>query len=622
MDCVDKKMQSIKNKSNMKVLKLFFFFVLISFCGGKISAQMNSNVALANEYYKQGEVDKALKLYFQLSNNAENIAYIHNNFLELLEVKNLEKEAEKYLKKIRTQFPANLRFDVDLIDFYINNNDSLKANKSFEDLKSKIIQQPALLQSAAQYLVNKQHNEYAEGLYLAARKQLRDPTAFSVQLATLYRYSNQKDKMVSEYIVYAEERPNNLRYVKNMLQLALTEQEDLEDLIEYLMANIQKNAGNEVYNDLLIWANLQINNFFGAFIQAKAIDRRSGLKGDNSIEIGQIAFENREFEVAETIFKYVVDNYPDSRNYIYSKQMQIRSKENLIKNKFPIDTTAIRNLANDYAQLIDQTGLSRYTLEAYRQKSLLHAFYLREPAKAARILNQIINVNNADQEIVAKAKLDLGDIYIILEEPWESVLLYYQVEKSHKNAHLGELAKLKNAKLSYFKGDFTLAQEHLDILKTATRREIANDAMDLSILIKDNTILDSTQSALREYAAIDLLLYQNKRKQATERLNSMLVEHAEHPIKDDVLWLLAKINKEKGNYQSAIEILNEIIHELPYDILTDDALFEVAVIYEELLEDTQKASEIYQQLLKDYPGSIFVAEARKRFRKMRGDFVN
>ncbi|MBK6267153.1 tetratricopeptide repeat protein [Marivirga sp. S37H4] len=595
--------------------------ILLTFCTNAFG-QISSEVELANEYYRQGDVDKAIDLYNKLAEKPQNIAYIHNNYLELLEIKQRNKETEKYLKKVRSQFPSNIRFDVDIIDFFVYSNDSSKAEKYYQELEKKIINQPSLMQSAAQYLVNKQHNQFAEKLYLAARQRLKDPTAFSVQLATLYRYTNEKDKMVREYMTYAEERPNNLRYVKNMLQLSLTEEEDLESFIEYLMVNIQTDADNEIYSDLLIWANLQINNFFGAFVQAKAIDRRAGLKGDNSIEIGQIAFENEAFEVAETIFQYIVNTYPESRNYIYAKQMLIRSKENIIKHHFPIDTVAIRSLVKSYDQLIEETGLSQFTLEAYRQKALLHAFYLQEPEKASKILQEIISFNNTDQEIVAQAKLDLGDIFIILEQPWESVLLYYQVEKSHKNTQLGEAAKLKNAKLSYFKGDFTLAQEHLDILKKATRREIANDAMDLSILIKNNTILDSTQKALREYAAIDLLLYQNQQREAVERLNRMLVEHEEHPIKDDVLWLLARIDKESGNYEEAIQKLNQIVEDLPYDILTDDALFEMATIYETLINDTQKAKELYQKLLTDFPGSIYVAEARKRFRSMRGDFVN
>ncbi|WP_296619632.1 tetratricopeptide repeat protein, partial [Marivirga sp.] len=203
-----------------------------------------------------------------------------------------------------------------------------------------------------------------------------------------------------------------------------------------------------------------------------------------------------------------------------------------------------------------------------------------------------------------------------------SVLLYYQVEKSHKNENLGETAKLKNAKLSFYKGEFELAQEHLDILKNATRREISNDAMDLSILIKNNTILDSTQKALRAYADVDLMLYQNKFQKAQQTLDSLIIEYQEHPILDELLWLKAKRDKETGEYIKAIDLLQRIVFDMPYDILTDDALFEMAKIYEELIQDTAKAKEYYQKLLTDYPGSIFVAEARKRFRNLRGDFLN
>ena len=166
-----------------------------------------------------------------------------------------------------------------------------------------------------------------------------------------------------------------------------------------------------------------------------------------------------------------------------------------------------------------------------------------------------------------------------------------------------------------------MAQEHLDILKNATRREIANDAMDLSILIKNNTILDSTQKALRAYADVDLMLYQNKQIKANKALDSLIEEYEEHPILDELLWLKSRLTKQKGEYEKSIELLTQIVYDMPYGILTDDALFEMAMIYEELIDDKEKAQEYYQQLLTDYPGSIFVAEARKRFRKLRGDFV-
>jgi tetratricopeptide (TPR) repeat protein len=602
----------------MRYFLLTYFFLTSIFSFG----QANQKIGLASAYYQEGEYEKAISIYRELAESPQNISFIHNNYLEILYTKQYNKEAEKYLKNVNKIFANNISYQVDFVDFYITINDSAKAEKAYNQIEVQVLENLGNMRSAAQYFINKQHRAYAERLYLAAREIMRDPNAFAIQLATLYRYTNQKDKMVDEYLKYAIERPGNLRYVKNMLQMSLTEDEELQAFVEKIMQKLQKSSEKDMYADLLIWANLQLENFYGAFVQARAIDKRNQLEGKNSLEIGELAFENEDYDVAEMIFSYVVDNYSNSRNYIKAKQLMIKTQEIRVKNNFPIDTTAIRNLVFSYKNLIKEIGLSHYTLVAYRQQALLHALYLEEHEKAIEMLKEVIDFPNADDKIVAQAKLNLGDIYVITEQPWESVLLYYQVEKSHKNENLGETAKLKNAKLSFYKGEFELAQEHLDILKNATRREIANDAMDLSLLIKNNTILDSTQKALRAYADVDLMLYQNKYLKAQLTLDSLIVEYKEHPILDELLWLKAKRDKETGEYLDAIDLLHRIVFDMPYDILTDDALFEMAKIYEELIEDTTKAKEYYQQLLTDYPGSIFVAEARKRFRNLRGDFVN
>jgi tetratricopeptide (TPR) repeat protein len=223
--------------------------------------------------------------------------------------------------------------------------------------------------------------------------------------------------------------------------------------------------------------------------------------------------------------------------------------------------------------------------------------------------------------------LDLGDIYLLKGEPWESSLLYSQVEKTQKENPVGYEAKLRNAKLSYYKGDFRLAQEHLDILKEATTREIANDALDLSMRIKENIAFDSVGEALKEYASVELMLYQNKTDEALQRLEKLKqgVSVSGKPISnqtilDDVYWLEANIRMKRGQFENALTLLQKIRDEFPDDILTDDAYFLQGEIYERQLKDKEKAMEIYREFLNKYPGSVYAAEARKRYRIMRGDF--
>jgi tetratricopeptide (TPR) repeat protein len=226
----------------------------------------------------------------------------------------------------------------------------------------------------------------------------------------------------------------------------------------------------------------------------------------------------------------------------------------------------------------------------------------------------------------------LGDVYLLKEESWESTLLYSQVEKTQKETSLGYEAKLRNAKLSYYKGDFKLAQDHLNILKEATTREIANDAMDLSIRIKENTAFDSAGTALKEYAEIELLLYQNKTHQALDRINTLKKnEEGQDSLKsrpgtstilDDVYWLEANLRMKQGEFQTAVGLLQKILDHYGSDILADDAFFLQGEIYERQLGDKPKAMEIYREFLNKFPGSVYAAEARKRFRQLRGDFTD
>jgi tetratricopeptide (TPR) repeat protein len=79
---------------------------------------------------------------------------------------------------------------------------------------------------------------------------------------------------------------------------------------------------------------------------------------------------------------------------------------------------------------------------------------------------------------------------------------------------------------------------------------------------------------------------------------------------------------EMGKFQNALENFEKIISMHSYDLYGDDAIFYAAKIYDENLKNKEKANELYQSLLVKHPGSIYTAEARKNFRKNRGDQVN
>ena len=254
-----------------------------------------------------------------------------------------------------------------------------------------------------------------------------------------------------------------------------------------------------------------------------------------------------------------------------------------------------------------------------RQLANLKAFKLNQLSAAQTILEEALAIPGVKDQTLAEIKLDLADIYILNNDRWEAALLYGQVEKSFSNEPLGQEAKFKNAKLSFYNGDFSWAKAQLDVLKASTSQLIANDALDLSLLLQDNLAFDTTGNALKMYAKADLLQFKNQLDESLTLLDSINIAFPNNDLADDILQSKSKIYIKKSDYKKTSEILNELIEKYSFSIWADDALFNLAMLEEEKLDDKINAQKHYEKLMTDFPGSLFVIEARKRFRNLRGD---
>ena len=86
--------------------------------------------------------------------------------------------------------------------------------------------------------------------------------------------------------------------------------------------------------------------------------------------------------------------------------------------------------------------------------------------------------------------------------------------------------------------------------------------------------------------------------------------------------LKGRMAESQLSYEKAISFYTEVITNHYFDISADNALFRSAELYEDKLGQPSKAADLYKQLLVDFPGSLHVVEARKRFRNIRGDEPN
>ncbi|MDD5570727.1 MAG: tetratricopeptide repeat protein [Bacteroidales bacterium] len=578
---------------------------------------------LAAQYYQNKEYDKAVELYSKLFN--KNSAFYYQPYLDcFIELMDFDK-AEKLIKKQIKQNPESPKYKVDLGFIYKLQKENKKSEKQFESSIDELTANQQQVLELGSAFENKLEFDFAIKTYLKGRKLLKGYCPFFIELANVYGKINNFSSMFGEYLDAIETNPEYLEQIQAVFQSIIANDQDnkkTEILKNLIITKSQKNPENLVLSEMLVWLAIQLRDFESAFIQAKAIDKRFKEDGHRLIEVAKIFSDNENYETAIKSYQYVINKGKDNPYFITAKIFLANVMMLKITTKRNYTTEELKELEKVYTSTIEELGKNPNTIYLLKDYAHLEAFYLNNTDTAISILTEAIDISGNSQQAKAQCKIELADIYLLTGEIWEATLLYSQVEKALKNDPLGHLAKFKNAKLSFYRGDFIWAQAQLDILKAATSKLISNDAIELSLLIGDNIDADSNYAPLLLYARADLSAFQNKYDDAQKTLDSILTFFKDHPIVDDAVYKKAELYFAVGNYKDAAELFKKVNDEYGNDIRGDDALFKLAEINEKFLKDTTKAKELYQELLTKYPGSIYVVEARKRFRTLRGDVVN
>lgn len=578
-----------------------------------------NSTALAQDYARRGEHEKVVYLFEKLPVEEQASPAVFPIYLTSLQALKKYKEAEKLTKKAVKLHSEDATLGVALGGVYTAAGDAPAAEKQWNKVLAQLT--PAQVQPVAAEFSRRELPQWTERTYLRGRALAKNDTEYAPQLIQLYTQSQNQPQVLAETLRLVAQDDKQLPFVRNMLQNALHEEKDFDALEKLLLTATQDHPEQAAYSELLLWLQVQRRDFGGALVQARALDRRSRGEGIRVMELAAIAQQNKDYEAAIDGFSYVAKEYRNGPYGNAARQRLLQAREAQVRETYPVDVTKVRALVAEYEQLLAELGRTPDTAPVLRNLANLYAFQLNDRAKAMTLLQEVIDMPRASDEVVDEAKVTQGDLYLLKGEPWEATLLYSQVEKSHKDSPLGYEAKLRNARLSYYAGDFKLAQSHLDILKEATTREIANDAMQLSLLIQDNTVEDTLGLGLRAYASVEQLVFQNKIPEAIKGLDGLLEKFPGHSLSDDTYYLKAQLQRCTGDFPGAIATLERITGNPKYDVLSDDALFLLARIQEEDVKDKVKAQELYNQVIVKYPGSIYVAEARKRFRKLRGDGV-
>jgi tetratricopeptide (TPR) repeat protein len=532
------------------------------------------------------------------------------------------KTAEKVIKKQANANKVDLELQVTYAQFYEEVNEGSKAKKIYEEILESVNSNPGLTIQIYQAFIARGKVEYAKATLDKGRK-LAPSYPFNFQYADYYSLAGNKPEMMREYIDYLELQPS----MKESIQLAINSRVDLSKsesadfiaLKELLIGKTQKQNAPLIYSEMLIWLFVQNQNFNGALIQAQSIDKRIQGDGSRVYDLGLICVENKANDIARKCFDYVISLGSNQPLYFEAQKSLLNTRFIEITTNRAYSEQEISATIQDYKAALERLGKSRFTFQIILELAHIKAFYGNQIEESIQDLTQLLQTPGLTDMQRAQVKMHLADVNVLGGDIWEASLLYMQVDTDFKFEPIGNEAKYKNARVFYFDGEFDFAQGQLGVLKESTSKIIANDALQLSVMITDNYGLDSNYQAMMWFATAERLIEQHRYDSAFVLFDSIQINFPMHSLADEILFRKGKAMEQQGKWVAAAEYYNDLLKFHSDDILGDDALFRLADMEENQFQNKEKALEYYKRLVIDFKGSLFSTEARNRIRVLRGD---
>lgn len=597
----------------MRVI-ILLLFTLSSFA-------QNNNQKIAYQYFINGDYDKAIVIYEELNKSNLSVNIYSPYFISLINTNNFS-TAEKLAKRLYSKNPQRLNY---LVDVIVSLKKQEKVNKFIFNLKKlygKLDGRNSQTIQLANRFLSFEMYDIALEVYEKSSK-INNLFSYDLQRAQLYGLLGENEMMVNQYLDFLLNNPNQKKVVFSNIQRFL-DNNGIKDfnntnLVKRSLLNIIKKYPDRYdFNEMLIWLFMQNQQYKLALQQVISLDRRNQNSLSKIFEITEKLLDLEKFKLAIEGLDYIISKGFNSELYITSHINKLYAETKILNN----NNEDLEPINSKYNSVINEVGKNSYSILLLSNYAHFKAFYMKNLEDAKIILEDAMKITNADPTEIAECKIQYADIMLLSGNIWDALLFYSQVEKDFKENPIGHTAKFKRAKIAYYKGDFTWAQAQLDVLKASTSKLISNDAMDLSLLISDNYNLDTIDQPMMQFARADLLFFQQKYDEAILTFDSILTLFNGHDLSDEIYFRKYKIFSAKNDTESSVKMLEKIINDFSYEILIDDALYNIAKIYENKYNDSSKAMDYYQKIILDHEGSIYASEARNRFRFLRGDEIN
>lgn len=622
-----------------KVRLVSFVIAALCVCTRPAAAQeidVVTKLRLAQSFEQAGEWERAVALYESLLEaNPQNFVILEGLRRGYTELKQYDKAKEL----VRGQLLAKSN-DENLLSIlgglYDLAGEPQVADSIWHVVLRKDPKNANLYRMIASQLIEHRQYDKAIAMYLEGRDGAKNQTLFMEELASLYGALHQFESATHEYIKILRSNPQQATYIQSRLSAFTGRDEGRLAALGVFKAEVTRFPDEVPLHSVLAWLYMEGKQFDAALDHYRIIDRLTKANGFELFQFAQRAAQEHVHFTAAKAFREVIEGKP-AQNIIgyarfgYARAIEELSGENdtLARLTTPMPAPArLESTVSEtqptfqwalalYESLINDQPNTETAMQALYRIGTIRFLRFFDLNGAAAAFDKIRSMPFSSN-LVYEATLSLAEVQTAKNDLVKSRDEYSRLAKTSPDPYRDQIL-FRLAELDYFEARFDSASALLQRISTNASNDLANDALQLLYFIQENN--GAGQPALKEFAAADLLVRQRKYSEALARFQSVTLHYPATTLVDDAIMRSAEMGLILNRVDEALGLFRRVINDMPSSVLRDKAQMRIGEVYENTLKNKQKAIEAYEEVLANHPASLYVEEARRRIRLLRGDSI-
>ena len=597
-----------------------------------LSQTQDSKFRLAQTFEQAGDYERAAALYRELlQKDPTNLLFADGLQRALVQLKRYD-EAVQLLQQRIAVAPGDVSLRATLAGVYQRSGREQEARAEWERIIAGGPANPTLYRVVASSMIEHRLLEQASEIYRHGRAACNDPSLFTLELAQLRIAMMDYQGASHELVGWLLLNPAQLSFVQGRMAGFVAKPEGRSAAVGVVEEALASHRDVHLY-ELLSWLSLEGKEFERALELTRIIDNLTRAQGVAILRFADRVYKEGAFTLAARAYQEALAvplpprQVPAAR-YGYATALletalrgdSLHEPVGSARLRTSHSAARIQEALNAYQAVIREHPRTEYSAKAYYQIGVVQFTRLFDCDGALESFGHVEEEAGAVRVIRSDVALKRGQVYLAKGDTARAAREFTSVARTPGfTPDQQDEAEFRLAELAFFGGRADEAIARLDSITMNLRADYANDALQLqSFLLENSPVADG----LALFGQAELLARQRKNSEAIVMLKRVVEQYPTSPLVDDALLRTGELQAEAGFTADALATYERLLTQFrESSIALDRAQFNIAETYQFDLRDPERAIAGYEELLAEFPQSVFSGLARKRIRVLRGDHL-